>query len=275
MVRQSSLTSGGTGNRFSAITIGKVNKVYPEANMVEIYLFDGTIIDRVQVISGACSNKFGRLEMPVSEYEKPLRENRLFALQSKDPDSDVYAVLAWAGDSLIKPICLGFLFPEENEVLCSTKQEGNEHGAMLLWKHYSNVYVRVAEQGDIEISHPSGVLIKIGKDTERTEINNYDNKVRAFKWKDRESDELADAPNIAIIHPSGTSIKIDTEGNVEESIEGNLDRKIKGDLTENIDGDMKITVGGDVSIKVSGNQTNEVTSIMIDSASQIDHIAGM
>src|SRR4030042_460780 len=102
---------------------------------------------------------------------------------AKQNESDVWAIIGFLGGSVLRPIVLGFLFPEENEVLCGSDQVGNEDGTQFLWKHESNVYVRVAKGDrreaepitpDIEINHPSGLFIKIGRDTTLTPITNWD-----------------------------------------------------------------------------------------------------
>jgi hypothetical protein len=142
---------------------------------------------------------------------------------------------------------------------------------MFMWKHKSNVYTRVDEAGDIEISHPSGVFIKIGKNAERTEIYNYDRKVRSFKYKQGQSDELAPALWMTIQHPSGNYYTIDPDGNVFEEIVGNVERTIKGNLTENIGGDINRTVDGEVSETVTGKINRESKNSILDKTPRIDH----
>lgn len=257
--------------RNPTIVIGKVLNLYPEANMVDVILLDGTIIQQVQIMSQS-SSRTGRVELPVPEYETPLTEDaEKIGFPCLSTENDVFVVVGFVENSLNRPIVLGFLFPEENEVLCSRKQDGNSDGSMFMWKHKSNVYTRVDEAGDIEISHPSGVLIKIGKNAERTEIYNYDRKVRPFKYKQGQSDELAPAPWMTIQHPSGNYYTIDPDGNVFEEIVGNVERTIKGNLTENIGGDINRTVDGEVSETVTGKINRESKDSILDKTPRIDH----
>lgn len=259
-------------NRFPTadnLTIGKVFNVYPEANMVDILRFDGTILSRVQVISNSSSTT-GCFNLPLPKYKEEMISKSAPLSLAKAGESDVFAVVALIGGKLSQPIVLGFLFPEENELLCArtdennpdTTTKGNETGGMLLWKHCSNVYTRVGEDGEVEISHPTGLLIKIGTfdsyknpdffdgsfvNEQRTEINNYDKKLRPFKYLDPETDEVKPATDMYIYHPSGTRIKIGPDGTVELYVQKDVVKTIKGNLTETIEGDVNRTVKGNVT----------------------------
>jgi len=259
--------------KFAGITIGRVYKVYPSANMVDIMMFDGSLLPKVQVMASTASTTSGKVEMPIPKYEGSdmIDKSRPYPLQdARDGESDVIAVIAFLGGSLSRPIVLGFLFPEENEILCDTKdQVGNKDGSMLLWKHWSNVYVRVAKgatedkPADIEISHPSGLLIKIGDydgslTEQRTPIVNWDKDIRPFKWKNPSNNELGPVPHLFIYHPSGTHLVIDDSGNVVIQVEGNVTHTINGDLTETIDGNVIRTITGDKTETVNGDETDQV-----------------
>ena len=269
---QSGMTHKHVGApRRALMTVGKIAKVYPEANMVDVFLLDGTLLSKVQILSKS-SSRTGTVEIPIPSYLKPFTEAPENIGQYCSPEeSDVYVVIAFMENNINKPVVLGFLFPEENELLCSQKQDGNSDGSMFLWKHKSNVYARVDENGDTELSHPSGVLIKIGKNTERTEILNYDRKVRPFKWKKRQTEELAPAPWVTLQHPSGNSVTIDPQGNVTENIVGNLTRTVKGNLIEIVEGKAQRTVSGDISESSGGKFSREARASISDTAPRIDH----
>ena len=252
--------------RFSGLTIGKVFCVYPEANMVDILKFDGTMLLGVQVTSTS-SSMTGTANLPLSVYKQDMVKKRDPFSPAEITESDVFAVVGFIGGSILRPIVLGFLFPEENELLCArtdannpdTTTKGNDKGGMLLWKHCSNVYTRVGEDGEVEISHPSGLLIKIGAydaakdpDEQRTQINNYDKKLRPFKYFDPETGIAAIATDMYIYHPSGTYTRIKADGTVEIYVEGSpgttcVTKTIKGDLVETIEGNVTRTVKGDIS----------------------------
>ncbi len=274
---------------FSGLTLGKVYAIRPEANMVDLLMFDGSILEKVQVMVPFSSSKSGVSGLPDPKYQKAIlkRDDPLGEAQPTE-ESDVIAVVAHLGGSIIRPIVIGFLFPEINEVLCDRTQVGNEDGTMYLWKHPSNVYVRVAKANpddndgspEIEISHPSGLFIKIGKDSSAlTEIENYDKDVRPFKKLNPDNNTADPSPEMSIYHPSGNLIKIDKDGNAEIVVKGNLDETIEGDVTRLIKGNLEETVEGDSTIEVQGDKTEtitgawkrESTTSIKDEAPTIDH----
>jgi len=285
--------------RFTGITIGKVYKVSSAANMVDIMLLDGTILKNVQVTVPYASSRCGSAGLPISEYEKDMMDKDFPLSAARIKESDAYAVVGFLGGSMQRPIVLGFLFPEENEILCGADQKGNEDGTQFLWKHESNVYVRVAkgykgEEGDddpitpdIEISHPSGLFIKIGRNAVLEPITNWDKDIRPFKKLNPGSNEADPVPYIHISHPSGDYLTIDPDGNLteylvkdvtrtikgdlDETIEGDVTRTIKGDLTETIEGDESKTVDGDGTDNIKGTWLRESDTEIQDKCSVIHH----
>lgn len=257
---------------FAHITIGKIIKVYPEANMADVVLLNGDLLPQVQIMSSSASSRTGVVDIPVPDYQKSVSEDPIkLQLPCNSNESDVFAVVAFLESNPNKPIILGYLFPEECEVLCGTKQEGNSDGSMYLWKHRSNVYTRVGDDGDIEISHPSGTLIKIGKNTERSEILNYDREVRPFKSKKDQTEAPAPSPWITIKHPSGTYIVIDADGNLYENVIGSLQRTVQGDVTEVVMGNYTRTVTGISSEVTTGPASRESVQSISDKAPIISH----
>jgi hypothetical protein len=257
--------------RFNGLTIGKVSKVYPEANMVDIVMYDGSILKQVQVMTPNASSRGGVSGLPVSKYEADMldRNKRPLSLNNaKVTESDVFAVLGFIGGSIVAPFVLGFLFPENCEILCGIDQKGNEDGTQFIWKHESNVYVRVAKgytgadgstdpiTPDIEINHPSGLFIKIGRNTTLEPITNWDKEIRPFKKLNPASNEADPAPYIHISHPSGDYITIDPDGNLIEYLVKDVTRTILGDVTETIDGNYTRIIKKDLSDTVDGAGTN-------------------
>ncbi len=260
--------------RFNGLTIGKVFNVTPEANMVDVLLFDGTRLKNVQLMVPYASSSAGISNLPLPKYDQSL-DDKDFPLSSANQNEvDVFVVIAFLGGTITRPIALGFLFPEENQVLCGRDDNtGNKNGGMYLFKHTSNVHEIIDKDGQIQISHPSGLLIKIGTyDTGKTPaqqqitVNNWDKDIRAFKTGNPQSEDDTEsaAPYVHVYHPSGSYITVDDEGdvtvygvkdaavtikgNVTELVEGNVNRTIKGDVTETIEGTLSTTVKDDVSI---------------------------
>ncbi len=258
---------------FSGLTIGRVYQVHSDSNTVDIALLNGSILLRVKVITSSSSSRTGSVNLPLPLY-KDQGATKLMIDRRTDPfkeasqeESDVFAVVGFLGGSLTRPICLGFIYPDENEVLCGNEQAGNEDGTMFLWKHESNTYVRVAkaskkgESPDLEISHPSGLFIKVGEAAALTTVTNWDKDIRPFKFKNPDTDEEEPAPYVHLYHPSGTYFKIDKEGSVEVYVSKDLTSTVKGDVSETIDGSVTRTIKGDLDETVEGdsNKTTQGT----------------
>jgi hypothetical protein len=268
---QASNTKVRLYGNIAGLTLGRVYNVYPHANMVDVMLFDGTVLNRVQVMANS-SSRTGLLSLPLPSYEKSMLDRDMPLDSAKQNESDVVAIVGFLKDNMMYPIVLGFLFPEENEILCGkTDQIGNKDGSMLLWKHESNVYVRVAKGGtedkpvDIEISHPSGLLIKIGDydvalgdDGQKTPIVNWDKDIRPFKCKNPLNDELGPVPHVYVYHPSGTYLVVDDAGNVQVHVVGDVGHIIHGDLNETIDGNVVRTITGNKTETIHGVETDQV-----------------
>ena len=236
--------------------------------MVDVMMFDGSLLRQVQVMTSFASSRTGVVNLPVSDYKEEMIEKDFPLEKAKQNESEVFAVVAFLGGTPMRPVVLGFLFPEETELLCGKEQKGNEDGSMFLWKHESNVYVRVAKGStpEIEISHPSGLLIKVGSDTERAEISNWDKTLRPFKWKDPTNNTESPSPYVHLYHPSGTYFTIDKDGNVEvyvvgdvnETVEGDVTRVIKGSLSETVEVNKTLQVNGDVIRTITGTLTETI-----------------
>ena len=250
---------------YKGISLGKVFNVYPEIYAVDVMFMDGSILKRIPVVTQYASSRTGLSDLPIPEYKDGgLLDKKSPLLPCEPGESDVFAIVVFLDNSLFKGVVLGFLFPIETELLCSRTQEGNAKASQCLFKHASNVYTRITDEGDIEISHPSGVFIKIGANCYQTEIHNIDEQARKFDWKNPDgSGELTSAPYVYVKHPSGNDLTIDPEGNVTENVVGNVDRTIKGNLTETIEGIVDRTVKGNVSETMEGNYEKIVRKDMI------------
>jgi hypothetical protein len=275
----------------SGLSLGKVSSIYPESNMVDIVLFDGTVFQKVQVLSGYASSRSGISCLPIPEYKNS--SNQFINLVDKNnplgmagqTENDIFVVVGYLGGYLLNPVVIGFLFPEDCEVLCGRDSKGNEDGSMFLWKHESNVYVRVAkgyEAGsedrdgaggtqvtpDIEISHPSGTFIKIGQfdynkdhSEQRAPITNWDsvNQIREFQNLNPITKKADPAPVIIINHSSGTYVVIEASGAVFIKSESNLGIEVLGEMTEEVTGNLTRTYHGNVIEVIDGTLNQTVT----------------
>ncbi len=267
---------------FSGLTLGKVSKLYPQSNMVDIMLFDGSVLKKVQVMTPNASSRAGLVNLPIPKYETEMGKRFSPLGEAKIAESDVIAVVGFLGDSNLNPVVLGFLFPELNEILCDTEdQKGNQDGTQFLWKHESNVYVRVAKGDkrynddggsdpitpDIEISHPSGLYLKIGRNAGTGYPNytnvlepivNWDKNVRPFKKVNPDTGKADPAPYIHLYHPSGTYLTIDTEGSMSAYIVKDVGVTVEGNVTELIKGDVGRTIQGNVNEVIQGTYDQNV-----------------
>lgn len=248
----------------AGITLGRVYANHPESNTVDILLFDGSVLPKVQVMVPFASSRTGSVNLPLPVYEKPMLDREKPLDSAKQTESDVLAVVGFLKGSVTLPVVLGFLHPEISEMLCGRDLPGNEDGTMLLWKHESNTYVRVAkgskkgQSPDLEISHPSGLFIKIGETAQLTEITNWDNELKLFKYKNPDSDKVEPAPYVHLYHPSGTSFTIDKEGSVTVYVEKDLTSTVKGNVTEEVDGDVDRVIKGNLTETIEGNVNRTV-----------------
>jgi hypothetical protein len=280
---------------FRGLSLGKVYNVYSEANMVDVMLFNGTLLEKIQVLVSYASSRSGGAGLPVPKYfdnsgKEILMIDRADPLSPAGPgESDVWAVVGYLGGYLINAVVLGFLYPEECEVLCGRDSKGNEDGSMFLWKHdTTNAYVRVAKaypnsgeaweapgktgQGtpDIEINHPSGTIVKIGNvdynagfDGQRTPIVNWDseNQLRTFQPLNPVTEKADPAPSVLISHPSGTYAVIMPSGEtwIHTPTGANLGIECGGDMTEEVFGDLTRTYHGKVTETIEKTYDQTVT----------------
>src|SRR4030042_230254 len=246
------------------LTLGKVYQIYPQANMVDVMMFDGSILKKVQVMCPVSSSTVGAINMPVPKYKTDMIKRDSPLAQAKQNESDVIAVIGFLGESLLNPVVLGFLFPELNEILCGRDQKGNKDGTQFLWKHESNVYFRIVKgdtldkPAEIEISHPSGLFVKIGENDDLTEITNWDKNVRPFKKVNPVTDKVDPAPYVHLEHPSGTWLTIEPSGNVNIYVKGDVQKTITGDYQETIQGNVTREVDGDEIETIKGSVTRTV-----------------
>jgi hypothetical protein len=280
---------------FNGLCLGKVYGVHSEGRMVDVLLFNGTPLEKVQVLTLYGSSRVGSTGLPIPKYIK--NDKEILMTERDDPlrmaqkeESDIFCVVGYLGGYLLNPIVLGFLFPEECELLCGTDQIGNKDGSMFLWKHESNVYARVAkgdtidQSSEIEVSHPSGLLIKIGSydtdkkpDEQRTPIVNWDslNDLRTFNPLNPDTKKVDPAPWVHLYHPSGTYLTVDNKGNVDIVVIGDVTKTVKkddsgdrGNVTEVIEGDVHRTIQGNVTEEIDGtlDQTikKKVTQVFED-----------
>jgi hypothetical protein len=185
--------------------IGKVIQTHPKANMVDVMLTDGTIMSKIECLSPLASANEGLYDLPVPNPADPTAPFK----DSVDLETnDVWAVVAEIDNW--NTVCLGFIFPERNQVLC-------DEPGLHLFKHNSDVYHRIDKDGNVELHHPSGTFIKVGSNTAKTPVVNWDaDKGRPFD----EGSVDPDTTYVHVEHESGATVTILPSGKVEVKAEG-------------------------------------------------------
>lgn len=116
------------------------------------------------------------------------------------------AILLFVGNNFNYPICIGFILDGPSEF--SFDEPGTR-----IDRHTSNIYQRTTKEGTYEFSFPDGTYLKIAKDSENLELkdltgSNVDSETKPWSIK-------TDEPRYVYLkHVSGTTISIDTQGNV-------------------------------------------------------------
>lgn len=130
----------------------KVTRFYATSNTVDVVTIDDDV-----ALSGcqiACSMpvgfSFGQKYIP-SHDDYANEEGHVMS------PSDVYCIAAYLNGDFYNSVVIGFLFPKETTLSIP------DYG-LYLFRHESGVMWMVRGDGTIQVYHPSGSIIKIGKD---------------------------------------------------------------------------------------------------------------
>lgn len=175
------------------IRLAKVTAVHHEHRAVDlVYLDTGWQISGALVMAPTASTCTGNLDLPAPTI-KGDKWDPAFS-----EDRDLLAVVAdWGG----LPIVLGFILPQ----IC---QMNFERENFAVYRHASDVYTTIAENGDTELFHPSGTYVKIGQDTAHEDLTgkDYDG---LWKLKGASPAQLT-----IVVNGGKASLTIDPKGNV-------------------------------------------------------------
>lgn len=143
----------------TSLRLAKVVKVHHEHRAVDLVLLDnGWQLSGVQVMAPTASTCTGDLDLP----------EPIVAGEKWDPvlydKRDIIAVVA---ETEGMAIVIGFILPQ----IC---QMNFERENFAVYRHASDVYTTIAENGDTELYHPSGTYIKIGQDPAHEDLTGKD-----------------------------------------------------------------------------------------------------
>lgn len=207
------ITQGNLGNQkpitdpghFQGLQIGKVISVYPDSHCVDIALLRGGVARKVQVLAPYASSNTGVAFLPKPGLVSP--EQKLAGIvDTPRPggERNVFAVVGYLEGQLHSPVCLGFLFPDDAELL--SLQAG-----VQVDRREGGTYIYAGDDGEFNINHPSGIHIHIGRAAGSKTLDKTFNK----RWKDGKN--AVSEFYFGLKHFSGATISVDPDGNIQIS----------------------------------------------------------
>jgi len=128
--------------------IGIVVATHPEDHSVDLVMADdGSRLVGVQVATMNGSTRSGSVDMPAVPEKKDKWD------VTKTTGQDMKALVAFVGRT---PVVTGFLYPQINQMLLKDPKTRID-------RHQSDVLQVIDGDGNIDIRHPSGFAIRIGK----------------------------------------------------------------------------------------------------------------
>ncbi len=181
-----------------------------------------------------------------------------------------WGVVAFPHGSDQLAVWLGSLYQDFNNLATANPEEQISH-------HDSGVYWRVAKDGTLELSHPSGTYVRMGSGTtlaQRTRQEQQGDGRRSVNY----SIPTKPAITLHIKHSSGTLFSVDETGNVTvvgkgtkaetidqavtETYKGTKAETVQGNVTEQYEQAWSLTVGQNGQVTVTGSlviQADDVT----------------
>jgi len=224
-------------HRFDGLYLAQVVGIAPEHHAVNILL---------PALSGMTNAmKPSNLNARVLEHRAGMYVGELDLPRIGD-----WGVVAFPHGSDHFAVWLGSLYQDFNHIATSHREERISH-------HDSGVYSRIAQDGTVEWSHPSGTFLKIGSETTLSPRTRFQRQ--GANPKPQEVDyaiPTKPAPTVHVEHTSGLTLTISPSGNLTinvpghetTTVVGNEDHTVKGNLT--IVGEQNVVIcGDDVTIK--------------------------
>jgi hypothetical protein len=203
---------------FPGIQLGIVVAAYPQGCAVDVLLPDsGSRLTNVQVQLLSASASSGTVDLPSPGL--PLDDTR-WNLPST---SQIIAVIqSYKGN----PVCTGFILPQVNQM---TFDRTN----FRVFRHASDVYSTINEDGDTELYHPSGTYFRIGASPAHEDLTGQDYDAL---WAIENNTAAAPYVNLTVANAGvvKATLQIDPSGNVTltaASLTVNADTTINGNLT--------------------------------------------
>ena len=135
----------------ATLRLCKVVKVHPSDHSVDVVAMDnGAKMANVQLLAPTASTRSGRVDLPepdVADEDNPWSPK----MTGKQ---DLLAVIAMMGGT---PLCLGFLYPQVNELAMPEDTKN-----LRIERHASDFYTVTQDDAVHSICHPGGAYISFG-----------------------------------------------------------------------------------------------------------------
>ncbi len=177
----------------SVIRQGIVVDTHPEDHSVDLVMLDdGSRMIGVQIMSPNGSTRSGATNMPHAPQKKDKWDI------SKRTGQDQIALVAFMRHN---PVVIGYLFPQVSQMTFQDKDR-------MVDRHASDVYTTLDKDGNYELYHPSGAMIRISENPEHEDLTgkNFD---KNFKL-DRNTGKQVHIR----VSSGGTYVDIDPSGKV-------------------------------------------------------------
>lgn len=154
-------------------------------------------------------------------------------------DRDIYAGLAYFGNV---PAIVGFMFPQVCQMFFADLKR-------TIDRHASDLYSTIDGDGNLEVYHPSGTMIRVATDPEHEDLTGADID---GKWKVEKNTDKA--VHVRVVVANGGDVKADVHilpsGHINITTP---QATIKGNVT--IEGDGGVTGGWTIGAGASGTFT--------------------
>lgn len=245
------------------LRLGKVVKVHPSDHSVDLVMMDnGAKLANVQVLSPTASTRSGRVDLPEPDIED---QSKPWSLKMSKKQDLLAAVAMMAGT----PICIGFLYPQVNELAMPEKTKN-----LAIDRHASDLYSVTDDQANTATHHPYGAYISMGVVTISIEKGGDFDK----KWNlQRNTDNVANITQYTPLKMKGkkkghgqtvvTPISVTGEvisPHAASSVVIHQDNVV---ATSRAEGESTVTIHGDgnidavASINIRAHAENDITAI--------------
>ena len=223
--------------------LGVVVATYGSGRCVDVLMSNGDQLSNVSVMSAHASSTSGSHDLP--DIGNPPGDARWNLTQA--PERYVRAVMSFIRGV---PICLGFVFPQANQI---TFNQINRK----IDRHASDAYSTIDQYANTEYYHPSGSYVRWGTSPAHEDLTNLNYQQN---WKIAANTGEAPYFNLTVANAAnGTvcNIQIDPAGNVAVTNKGNL--------TVNTAGNAAVNVTGTTTVISTGAAELKAPTVLIDS----------